>query len=376
MQLVAKTVFTGDRVLSPGLVTIEDGRVLSAEITSGLPVGAIDLGDVTIVPGFVDQHSHGGGGASFTEGAQAARKVLATHLAHGTTSMVASLVTDTLGELENQVEALSPLVESGDLLGVHLEGPWLAEKYKGAHQLSLLRDPNPQEVARLCQVGKVVMVTLAVEREGGQEAVKWMSENGVIAAPGHTDASYDQASQAFSNGAKVITHLFNAMRPIHHRDPGPIMAALNTDGVVVELIADGIHLHAGVVKAVFDKKGRDTVLVTDAMAAAGAPDGEYLLGPLGVTVKDGVARLTEGGAIAGSTLTLDRAVKFCVERAGINLFDAVRAATTRPAEVLGISDIGRLSPGSHADLAILGQNLDVLGVMRRGKWVGSQHGKK
>lgn len=370
MQITAKTVFTGHQIIDDAVITVENDRICTVEPRAGALVeDAIDFGDKIIVAGFVDQHSHGGGGAAFTDGLAAAKKVLATHLAHGTTSMVASLVTDSIPNLANQIVALHPLIDSGELLGVHLEGPWLAEKYKGAHQPSLLRDPLLEDVTKLVDLGGVVMATLAVERESGLEAVKYLVSRGVIAAPGHSDASYEQISEAIENGASVITHLFNAMRPIHHRDPGPIISAFNHQSVAVELIADGIHLHPGIIQAVFAQKGEDVVLVTDAMAAAGSPDGQYLLGPLQVTVKDGVARLTEGGAIAGSTLTLDKAVKYCVTQANVNLFDAVRAATLRPAKALGRTDIGQLTQGSYADLVVLGQNLEVANVMRRGRWV-------
>ena len=220
--------------------------------------------------------------------------------------------------------------------------------------------------------GAVRMVTLAPELPGGVEAVERLAEAGVVAAIGHTDATYDVARRALDAGARVGTHLFNAMRGLHHREPGPVAALLEAP-VDVELIADGVHLHPAVLRSVFAAKPGRCVLITDAMAAAGAEDGDYELGPMTIEVREGVARLADAdgqGAIAGSTLTMDAAVRHAVQEAGLPLLDVVHAASTAPARVLGLGDVGAIEAGRRADLVVLDDDLAVVRVMRSGAWVG------
>ncbi|MCE1178242.1 MAG: N-acetylglucosamine-6-phosphate deacetylase [Micrococcales bacterium] len=371
MILTAATVITADAVHSPGHVLVEEGLVVGVGGGRG-GVDSLDLGDAVLTAGFVDIHCHGGGGSSFTTGDPAeARRVLAAHRALGTTSMMASLVTDTTEALQSQVRGLAPLVTGGELLGVHLEGPWLSEHHCGAHDPTLLRDPKPAAMDAVIDASAdtVRMVTLAPEREHGMAAVAHLAARGILPALGHSDAPYDVAREAIDAGASVATHLFNAMRPIHHREPGPVLALVEDPRVTIEVIADGVHLHPAIVQDVFHAVPERAVLVTDAMSAAGAGDGHYLLGPLGVTVQDGVARLDEGGAIAGSTLTLDAAVRFCVKVAEVELAAAVRAATIHPARTLGRDDIGDIAPGRSADLVVLSPELEVRRVMHRGTWL-------
>ena len=354
----------------PGWVEVADERIV--RVWDGpAPAGVTDLGDVVLAPGFVDIHQHGGGGVAHTAGADAARTVAATHLAHGTTSLMASLVTDTPDRLVEQIGALAPLVESGELLGVHLEGPWLSPLHGGAHDPELLRDPRPDEVAEVLDAvsGVVGMVTLAAECPGGFDAVAACAARGVIGALGHSDATYAEATAAFDAGSPLVTHLFNASRPIHQREPGWMVAALERPEIYVELIADGVHVHPALIGNVFAIKPDRVVLVTDAMAAAGSADGDYDLGPLRVEVRAGVARLAEPdgrGAIAGSTLTLDRAVRFCVRECGVPLTRALAAATRIPADAIRRPDLGRLSPGACADLVALDTDLTVTRVVRAG----------
>lgn len=370
MILAARQILIPSGLAGPGWVRIEGG--LLAEVGTGpAPAGTDDLGDVVLAPGLVDSHSHGGGGAAFTGGPDAARAALATHLAHGTTSMIASLVTDTIDELSDQVAALAPLVASGELVGVHLEGPWLSQCHKGAHDPGKLRAPTPSDLDRLLteHPGVVRMVTLAPELEGGLEAVEQCAALGVVAAIGHSDATAELAQASLARGAGVATHLFNAMRPLHHREPGIVGVCLADDAVAIELICDGVHVHPTIVRHVAATAGERLVLITDAMAAAGAPDGRYLLGPLDVDVVDGVARLTSNGAIAGSTLTLDAAVRYAVRTAGVDLSTALLAVTANPARVHGLRDRGALEAGRRADLVVLSPELDVRGVMQEGVWV-------
>jgi len=327
--------------------------------------------DGIVIPGYVDVHSHGGGGASFvTEDAEEARTVLAAHRRHGVTTMVASLVTGTVDALTRQVATLAGLVEAGELAGVHLEGPWLALKYKGAHPPLLLSDPRPDIVAELLDAGRgaVRMVTLAPEREGALESIRLLASRGVVVAIGHTDADYDTSRTAIDAGARGATHLFNAMAPLRHRDPGPVLALWEDPRVHLELIMDGVHVRPELVAFVMATEPHRVVLVTDAMAAAGAEDGDYVLGELPVEVRDGVARIAGTETIAGSTLTLDRAVRNCVA-AGVPLAQAVRAATAVPADYLRLADVGRLAAGKRADLVVLDDDLFVTRVMQHGAWV-------
>lgn len=368
LTLAADRMLRADRIGGPGWMTVTEGRIVA--LGAGRPTGpSVDLGDALLTPGFIDLHCHGGGGAAFTEGAEAARHVVATHLRHGTTAMLASLVTDQLDTLAEQVGTLTPLVDSGALLGIHLEGPWLSERHCGAHDPALLRDPDPAEVRSLLKAGggRVRMVTLAVEQPGGLASVRLLADQGVLAALGHTHANHAETVAAIAAGVRVGTHLFNAERGIHHREPGPVPALLADPRVIVELIADGAHLHPAMLRFVVDRAAGRFVLITDAMAAAGAGDGDYRLGPHPVTVIDGVARL-DSGTLAGSTLTLDRAVRQLVA-AGVSEFAAFRSVTLTPADLLERSDIGRLTVGARADLVALAPDLTVRHVWRAGSRV-------
>ncbi|MDW4908784.1 N-acetylglucosamine-6-phosphate deacetylase [Streptomyces sp. ADMS] len=334
----------------------------------------IDVRDHWLVPGFVDIHNHGGGGASFTSGtADDVLKGIHTHRTHGTTTLVASTVTGDMHTLTAQAGLLSELAEQGDIAGVHFEGPFISPCRKGAHSEALLRDPDPAEVRKLIDAarGHARMVTLATELPGGLDSVRLLAEHGVLAAIGHTDATYEQTVEAIDAGATVATHLFNAMPALGHRAPGPIAALLEDERVTVELINDGTHLHPAALQLAFHHAGTDRVtFITDAMDAAGFGDGRYLLGPLEVEVSGGVARLVEGGSIAGSTLTLDRAFWRAVTVDRIPVVDAVAALSANPARLLGMYDrVGSLEPGKDADLVLLDADFAVKGVMRKGSWV-------
>ncbi len=372
MILAAARVVTPDRTHEPGWVEVLGERL--GEVGAGTPPheADVELGQATLVPGFVDGHVHGGGGASFgdeTDGAL--ERVIGAHRAHGTTTMVASLVTDTVDRLASALGRLAPAVADGSLAGVHLEGPWLSARHAGAHDPGLLRDPTARDVDRLLTAGAgaVRMVTVAPELPGGLQAVRRLAAAGVLAAVGHTHATYDETRAALDAGARVGTHLFNAMRPLRHREPGPVTALLEDPGAVVELVADGVHLAPATVRAVFDLVGAGSIaLVTDAMAAAGMPDGRYELGQVRVRVADGVARLADGDAIAGGTAHLLDVVRGTVA-GGVGLVDAVRAASATPAAVLGRPDLGALEAGRRADVVVTDDGLAVLGVMVAGEWV-------
>ncbi|RLL67466.1 N-acetylglucosamine-6-phosphate deacetylase [Streptomyces sp. Z26] len=390
MTAMTRKVLTGARVVLPSGVA-EDARVAVEGRTLAVPdlPGAYDGADPYgatagddmyelaghwIVPGFVDMHVHGGGGASFSAGtAEEALEVVDAHRRHGSTTMVASTVTGDLDDLARQAAVLSELVEQGDLAGVHFEGPFIAPGRCGAHDPTLLRAPDPADVRKLLDAarGTARMLTLAPELRGGLESVRLLAEHGVIAAVGHTDATYDATRQAIDAGATVATHLFNAMPGLGHRAPGPIAALLEDERVTVELINDGTHLHQAVLEMAFRHAGADRVaFITDAMGAAAVGDGVYPLGPLTVEVRDGVARVVGTGSIAGSTLTMDQAFRRAVTVDGLPVADAVRALSTNPARLLGVGDrVGSLEPGKDADLVVLDADFTPVGVMRKGEWV-------
>ncbi|MFY4719199.1 N-acetylglucosamine-6-phosphate deacetylase [Streptomyces sp. LaBMicrA B280] len=369
-------VLTGANVVLP-TGTVRSGTVAidGKRITGAPPADAavLDVSGHWLVPGFVDLHNHGGGGASFSGTAEQILTAIRTHRAHGTTTLVASTVTDEMDLLAHQAGLLSELAEQGDIAGIHFEGPFISPCRKGAHSEALLRDPEPAEVRKLIDAarGQARMLTLAAELPGGIDSVRLLAEHGVIAAIGHTDATYEQTVDAIEAGATVATHLFNAMPALGHRTPGPVAALLEDERVTVELINDGTHLHPAALELAFHHAGADRVaFITDAMDAAGSGDGRYMLGPLEVEVSEGVARLVEGGSIAGSTLTLDRAFKRAVTVDRLPVEAAVKALSANPARLLGLSDrIGSLEPGKDADLVLLDADFDVRGVMRHGEWV-------
>ncbi|MFD7405166.1 N-acetylglucosamine-6-phosphate deacetylase [Streptomyces sp. NPDC059866] len=370
-------ILSGANVVMP-TGTVKDAQVIvdGTRIAGTAPENAhrIDLSGHWLVPGFVDLHNHGGGGASFTSGTvDEVLKGIHTHRLHGTTTLVASTVTGDMDFLTRRAGLLSELAEQGEIAGIHFEGPFISPCRKGAHSEELLRDPEPSEVRKLIDAarGRAKMLTLATELPGGIDSVRLLAEHGVIAAVGHTDATYEQTVEAIDAGATVATHLFNAMPALGHRAPGPIAALLEDERVTVELINDGTHLHPAALELAFRHAGPERVaFVTDAMDAAGFGDGRYLLGPLEVEVSDGVARLVEGGSIAGSTLTLDRAFKRAVTVDRLPVEHVVAALSAGPARLLGLDDrIGSLEPGKDADLVLLDADFELKGVMRQGEWV-------
>lgn len=344
----ADRIVTTGQVLTGGWLRADDGWI--SEIGSGkVPSNSHYLGEL-MLPGFVDIHCHGGAGKAFTDGATAAQEVAEFHLRHGTTSMLASTVSTAIPELVGQIRELADHItadQNQPIKGIHLEGPFLSHEYRGAHFESSLCDPEAALVAQLLAAGPISMVTLAPELPGGIRAVDQIVRSGAIAAVGHTGASYEQVTMAAQHGARVLTHACNAMAPTHHRAPGPLLAAIHA-GMCLELILDGVHLHDGMARTLLEYGADRCILITDAMAAAGAPDGRYQLGPRSVAVTDRVARLDDGGAIAGSTLTMDRAVARALA-IGKNPIAVARAASTVPAQLMKWSDVGDIAVSKRAD---------------------------
>jgi N-acetylglucosamine-6-phosphate deacetylase len=364
---VGGRVVTPEGVIDPGVVEVHGDRIASVA-----PAADVHSGH-WLVPGFVDMHVHGGGGYTFTTGdPEQARGAAAFHLAHGTTTLLASLVSSPFELMLAATKAYLPLVADGVLAGVHYEGPYLSALRCGAQNPRYLRDPSLDELTTLIGTagGTVRMVTLAPERTGALEAVELLVRHGIVAAVGHTDATWEQTQAAIAAGAAVGTHVFNGMRPPHHRQPGPVFALLAAPSVVCEFVADGHHLHDGTLAFATTVTGPDrAALVTDAMSAAGLGDGSYDLGDQTVVVVGGIARLTTGDTLAGSTLTMDAALRRAVH-AGVPLVDACRMAATTPAAALGLgTQVGALRAGLRADLVELTGDLQVARVMRAGSWV-------
>lgn len=382
MILAATRVVTPSEVISPGWLEVVDG-VVSA-LGEGHPPGPVDreFASQTIVPGFVDMHVHGGGGHSYTDvDAGQVRRGVAFHRSQGTTTTLASLVSAHPAALLEQIEELAPLVGDDVIAGIHLEGPWLSELRCGAHDPATLRTPDKAEIATVLEVarGSIAMVTIAPELPGAFDAIAQFVDAGVLVAVGHTDADYATVRAAIDRGARVATHLFNAMRPLHHREPGPILALLEDPRVTIEIVGDGVHVHRDLVSYVSSVAGPSRVaLVTDAMAAAGMTDGSYRLGVLDVDVVDSVARLRTTGAIAGSTASMAilfrRAATLLAEgpaARGVDdaLLAAVEMTSATGARALGLSDRGFLEVGKVADLVVVDDEYEVSAVMRAGKWL-------
>jgi len=379
-EVRAARVVAPDGVLAGAAVQVDGDQVTGVTVGAAVRTpGAADGGASHrsggwLLPGFVDLHCHGGGGADFASTDRAEQEAAAAyHLRHGTTTMLASLVTAPLDRLARQLESLAGLVEDGrtSVVGAHLEGPFLASARRGAHDARYVRAPDAGDLRRLWEAsrGTLRVITVAPELPGALEMIAEAVGLGVVVAVGHTDATYEQATAAYRAGARVATHLFNAMRPLHHRDPGAVLASLSA-GAACEVIADGIHVHPAVLKLVAGHGHARLVLVTDAISAAGLGDGRTALGELPVEVRGGVARLADGAALAGSTLTMDAALRGAVRRAGLPLPVASRAASATPADILGLGgSVGILAPGHAADLVRLDDDLQVVEVMRRGESV-------
>lgn len=368
----ASTLLTGGRLLDAdgsrdGWVLVQGPRIAAVGRAGADAVPpaetTVDLSGRTITPGFIDLHGHGGGGGAFDNGLDEIATALAVHRAHGTTRSVISLVANPLAEVRASLHLVASLAaHDPTVVGVHLEGPFLAIGRRGAHSPEFLREPDSHTVDELLDAGSgaIRQITIAPELPGALEAVRRFSEAGVVVAVGHTEADESIARAAFDAGATLVTHAFNAMPSIHHRDPGPIVAAFDDDRITLELVSDGVHVHPAVVQMTFRAAPHRVALVTDAMAAAGGADGYYRLGSLNVEVRGGIAHLAGTSTIAGSTLTQDAALRCAVLGAAVDEAIAVEALTLTPARVLGRDhEWGRLAAGYAADLVVLDSDWQV-----------------
>lgn len=393
-RAVRGRVVTPDSVVDDGTVVLEGGLIAWVGPAEAVPqrwraavADARPRPQGYVLPGLVDIHCHGGGGQSFPDATDmaAARTAIDEHRRHGTTSLVASLVTADPATLLERTALLTELAAAGELAAIHLEGPFIAHDRCGAQNPAAIQEPDPVLTAQLLEVagGHIATMTIAPEREGAREVVQVLIEHGALPSFGHTVTAAARAREAVAeahallaeagaarSAKATVTHLFNGMNPMHHREPGPIpefLAAARAGRLVLELINDGTHIDPGLARNVIELVGRENVvLVTDAMAATGMADGQYELGSLDVTVTDGVARLTDGGSIAGGTAHLHDVLRTTVA-GGVDLVDACYVAATNPAAVLGRSDIGALEPGRRADVLLLDDALGIEQVIRGGE---------
>jgi N-acetylglucosamine-6-phosphate deacetylase len=364
--------------LGRGSVLVEGSQIVEilgpdADLPGG-PV--VDLAGVALGPGLIDVHTHGADGANVMDGGDAVQRMSRFFARHGVTGFVPSTVTASLDAVANAVagirQAMSSPVQGARVFGVHLEGPFISPDRLGAQSPDYCVLPTRERLERVLEIAGDVteIVTLAPEVEGALEATRLLAARGIVVSIGHTVATAEQAEEAFRAGATQATHLFNGMGPLHHREPGAVGAALVDPGVRVEVIADGLHLHPTTVRLIVQAKGPDRVLlVTDSMAATGCADGEYELGPVKVYVRNGEARLASG-ALASSTLTMERAVRNVAGWTGVGLGEAWHMASLAPARQLGLDDrVGRLAVGYDADLVALDHTGQVVLTVVRGEIV-------
>jgi N-acetylglucosamine-6-phosphate deacetylase len=394
-MLLTGRLVTASSVVEDGSLVVEGDVIRFAGRASELPAPWQDVtpvetgpGRATLLPGLVDVHCHGGAGGEFGAAATSAATAVRHHQVSGTTTLLGSLVSATADEMVAGVRTCAALVADGTLAGIHLEGPFLSYERRGAQNPDTLTDVDPSLIEAVLLAaesagapGAVAQMTFAPERRGGDRLPALLGSHGILPALGHTDcdaatawASLRAALESAPRGGRpLVTHVFNGMAPLHHRAPGPVAACLAQAGrgeAVLEVIGDGVHLAAETVRMLFDLVGPQAIcLVTDAMAASGMPDGSYTLGGRDVIVADRTARLADGGSIAGGVATLLDVVRWCVTWAGISLPDAVTAASTTPAQVLGLGHVGSLEAGLQADVVVVDDDLRLTRVMRRGSWL-------
>ncbi|TVY05398.1 N-acetylglucosamine-6-phosphate deacetylase [Paenibacillus cremeus] len=364
-----------DNQVLPATVWISKGKIEKVETgPSSLPAGNDELVNGNghlLIPGMIDVHIHGANGFDMMDGTEESiQQVSQACAATGCTSFLVTSVSSTIEDLLAMIRSVKRVIghEAGArIAGIHLEGPYLNKARKGMQNEKFLRHPDVKEIQEIFEEanGLIRMVTIAPELPGAMELISFLKKQGVIVSVAHSDATYDEAKQAFAAGASHVTHCFNGMRPIHHRDPGLVVAAFEEAHVSLQAIVDGIHLHPAIIRLMHRLKGPDgIVLITDALQAMGLGDGSYMFGGHHVKVTDGVARL-EDGTLASSTVTMNEALRLTIEY-GISLADAVQMASTTPAHILGLEARGRIAAGLDADLVLLDDQFNVIWTMIKG----------
>jgi N-acetylglucosamine-6-phosphate deacetylase len=380
----ARVLFTPAHEIEDALVLVEDGEVAEVCSRAGKEIPGtatvFDFGDAVLAPGFFDVHVHGGSGVDVMRAAPSDLPVFGKFLAkHGVTAYFPTTVAAPLDSTYAALGRLADAIEAAQNdkddpaqarpVGIHLEGPFLSHKRRGVHPPEYLVEPTVKVFEQLWQAarGHVRMITIAPELPGATEVIEEAARRGVCVSIGHSDADMPTARNAVSAGARHATHTFNAMRPLDHREPGIIGEVLSDDRITADLIADGIHVSAPVVKLFLQAKGSErAVLITDAISATGMPEGRYQLGPIAVEVKDG--KCTANGSLAGSVLTMDRAVRNVTQFSNWSLKDAVRAASLNPARAVGMAEKrGTITPGARADFVVLNSSGEVLHTIVAGR---------
>ena len=379
MQTILRggTIFTPDQTFVDHSLMIDDEKIIDiVPRSTGFPSASeiIDVNGLFIVPGFIDVHVHGAVGFDTMDSTSEAIHAMGDYFAqHGVTAFLPTTVTASKKDTETAVQAVAntnPSTTGARHIGIHLEGPYLSHEYRGAQPPQHLRPADPDEYKSWFESGQVRLITVAPEVEGVSDLISAGSNAGVEFALGHTSATYEQVLAAAERGLRQATHTFNGMSGLNHRTPGSLGAILSDDRIWAQIIVDGVHVHPAVVKILIKAKGIDrTVVVTDAIRATGMPDGDYALGDQMVHVKDGIARTAAGG-LAGSTLTMDQALRNVMEFADLNLAEALPMLTRVPAASIGIQDRkGSLAPGFDADVVLLDESHQVRMTIVGGKVV-------
>ena len=376
------TIVTPFQLLEDRIIIIEKGKIIAMtdkkeDLTILKNVKIIEAQNKFIVPGYIDIHVHGGGGSDVMDGEyEAIKQVATTHSRFGTTAFLPTTMTMTKDKIIKSLKSIHEARLKGtgtaEILGIHLEGPYINPEKKGAQKEEDIKKVSVEEFLEFNQAsGNLIrLVTIAPEMPGAVDFIRWLHQQGIIVSVGHSNATYKQVQEGIQAGLSHVTHTFNAMRGLHHREPGVVGAALSSPKLIVEMIADGIHLHPIVLKILTQiKESEKLVLITDAMRATGFKEGTYDLGGQEVIVTQGQAKL-KNGTLAGSVLTMDKAVKNLVTKVGISLLNAVQMASYNPAKCLGIDDKkGSLELYKDADIVILNKNLETELTMVAGKVV-------
>lgn len=350
------------------LISVEYGIITDISVGIEKPTDAM-IFEGMVLPGFIDTHCHGGGGFFFSNTERGNIESIAEfHLKHGTTTLFASLVTADKETLLAQVTRLGSFLPLSTIAGIHLEGPWLSTQFNGAHDPSLLRAPDSTEIIQLFKAsnGYLTSVSVAPELNNAMEAISLLESLGVTVALGHTDANSEETVTAINAGAKVVTHFYSCMRPISHRVSTLALEALYNKDIYLEFILDGSHIQKNAIQLLLDVAKERLVAVTDAISAAGMPDGELTLGNVSVTVKDGVAKLAGSDLLAGSTLTMDRAYKFLMDNFNVSAVEAVAYFSGNPAKIYNLENVGSIEVGKLANFVVVNNLNEVVSVIQAG----------
>lgn len=369
-----KEIYTENGMLKDGNILIENGIIIGFNIEDEQNHEIINLSKYKILPGLIDIHNHGAVGYDVMDSSyQSLNEISKYKLKNGVTSFLAGTITSPLNKMKDAIinieKSMRKGLEGAKLLGSYIEGPYITEKYKGAHPKDCIRELDIKEINELIDLSKntIKIITIAPEKTGSENIIKELVEKGIIISLGHSDATYDQTIKAIENGGNLAVHTYNGMRGLHHREPGMLGAILNSDTIDSELICDGVHVSFPAIQILLRCKDTDNIiLITDGMMACGLEDGNYKIGELDVKVENSIARI-KSGALAGSTLKLIDAVKNMTEKADIPFEKALKMATINPAKKLGIDKkIGSLKIGKKADIIAIDDDYSVIKVIRDG----------